>query len=360
MRLPVLIAVSLIALGGCRKADVDVIADASADSLNRATDLGFNPEADELWIVNKADDSVTILNAPGTRDQTSEHIIDPYALHFMEKVTSIAFGAPDTFATCQDGRNTYNDAASPNDFTGPTLWSSDREIFGTSNPEAVDYVSELFGGPSDLGSHLDMLHESPQCMGIAWETGNAYWVFDGFHGDIVRYDFNEDHGVGYDDHCDGDIQRWEVGVTRSVGIVSHLAFDASSGMLYIADTGADRVVALDTTVGSRGTTLPSVEESPCQAFYQKSGPDHYTWEGGELVELVTGIGRPSGLALFQDQLFVAEHATGLIHVYDLTGDEVDVIDTELGAGALQGLEIVEEDTLWAVNGRDDTVVRIRW
>ena len=134
----------------------------SDDGLANITDLAFNPQVDgELWTVNKDDDSVVIYRDLDS-SPTAEHIIDPYALHFMEKVTSIAFGAPGTFATCQDGRNTYNGQGQPNDFTGPTLWSSDPAIFGITNPDAVDELG------FDLGSHLDMLHESPQCMGIAW------------------------------------------------------------------------------------------------------------------------------------------------------------------------------------------------
>ena len=358
MRLPVLFGLALVFATGCRKASIEVIATYADDNLNQATDLGFNPEADELWIVNKADDSVTIISAPGTDEQSSEHIVDPYALHFMEKVTSIAFGAPGTFGTCQDGRNTYNDSNPPNGFTGPTLWSSDPEVFGLSNPEAVDYLTGLFGFPSDLGSHLDMLHESPQCMGIAWEEGNAYWVFDGYNGNIVRYDFAVDHGAGFDDHCDGDVQRWDVEVTRTTGVVSHLALDQDSGLLYISDTGANRVAVLDTNSGSRGASLDSVEEGSCQATYGKSGPDHYLWEGGELVDFATDLDRPSGMALFDGKLFVGEHGTGLIHVYDLAGEEIDVIDTEFGPNLLQGIEVVAEDEVWAVNA--NTLVRIRY
>ncbi|MCA9570848.1 MAG: hypothetical protein KC656_23565 [Myxococcales bacterium] len=357
MRAVALIVLALVASSGCRKVKIEVVG-SELDGLDNPTDLAFNPEADELWVVNKDDDSVSIFDAIGTGDQTSTHIVDPYALHFMEKVTSIAFGAPGTFATCQDGRNSYNQPGPGNDFTGPTLWSSDRDIFGESNPEAVDYVTDLFGGPADLGSHLDMLHESPQCMGIAWEEGNAYWVFDGFNDDIVRYDFHEDHGAGYDDHCDGEIQRWQVGVTRIPDVVSHLAYDASSGLLYVADTGANRIAVLDTTVGSRGNSLPSVENGGCQATYGVPGPDHYLWEGGELVDLVTDLAYPAGLALFEGKLYVTENFSGRVKIFDLEGNELDVIDTELGEGALAGIEVVSEDEVWLVNGRDHELLRL--
>ena len=64
-----------------------------------------------------------------------------------------------------ESRNTYNDQGLGDDFMGPTLWTSDPEIFGY-NPDAVEYLSDLFGMPVDLGSHIDMLHESPS----AWAS----------------------------------------------------------------------------------------------------------------------------------------------------------------------------------------------
>src|SRR5205823_1631039 len=102
--------------------------------------LAFNPmRPDELWITNYGDDSMVIVHAT-TSDSSrkSERRKDGYALHFMAKPSSIAFGQnhtssrvgkPGTFATCQESRNTYDDTQPPNDFMGPTLWSSDLSIF---------------------------------------------------------------------------------------------------------------------------------------------------------------------------------------------------------------------------------------
>src|SRR5690606_29829533 len=108
-----------------------------------------------------------------------EHRIDGYALHFMEEVSSISFGAKNfdgdyTFGTCQESANTYNDQYEANYFMGPALWSAHPDVFAMSNP---------YG----LGAHLDMLHESPYCMGIAHEVDNVYWVFDGYNSRLVRY-----------------------------------------------------------------------------------------------------------------------------------------------------------------------------
>jgi hypothetical protein len=141
------------------------------------------------------------------------------------------------------------------------------------------------GKPFTLGSHLDMLHESPIGMGIAWEQRNAYWVFDGCGGsqfqnsrqvvnghgenftllqngvgdsngedpkrkdcndmgDIVRYDFRVDHGAGFDDHCDGIIERYAIGkVKRVEGVPSHMVMWEDH--LFIADSGSGRIGRLN-------------------------------------------------------------------------------------------------------------------
>ncbi len=330
------------------------------DGLDNITDLAFNPDVSgELWTVNKADDSVVIYDDAGTSDQSAEHIVDPYALHFMEKVTSIAFGAPGTFATCQDGRNTYNGQSQPNDFTGPTLWSADRSEFGITNPAAVDQLG------FDLGSHLDMLHESPQCMGIAWSHDNVYWVFDGLNGDLVRYDFAEDHGLGYDDHCDGIIERWGgTGITRQNGVVSHLVLDSDSGLLYVADSGNGRIAVLDTSTGERGNDLGSTEDPICTApvaqggYGYDSGPEHYRWRDGVTTTLVEGLLEPAGIDLVDDILFVTENGTGMIRAFDLEGNELDSADTGRGAGALQGIHAVSSTDLWIVDGDANEVLHL--
>ena len=93
---------------------VTVIADGD-DGLNRAMDLDFNPEIEgELWIVNAEDDSTVIVSAAYEDSRTSQKIIDPFAMHFMDNVSAISFGAPGFFATSQESINTYNGQANGN------------------------------------------------------------------------------------------------------------------------------------------------------------------------------------------------------------------------------------------------------
>lgn len=327
------------------------------DGLDLPRDLGFNPEVPgELWVVNRDDDSVSIFFDAGTEDQRSDHLIDPFAMHFMEQVSSISFGAPGTFGTCQESRNTYDGTSRYNDFMGPTLWPSDLDIFAQSNPEAVGALTQQFGFPTDLGSHLDMLHESPWCMGIAWEKDNVYWVFDGLDGAIVRYDFQDDHGPGWDDHSDGIIGRYGQRVVKRVeDVPSHLVFDGDAALLYIADTGNGAVRALDTTSGTRGRDLPSVEP----------GTDHYLMEDFGLWDLVVGaeldppLEAPSGVALVDGVLFVTDNASSRVFAFTLSGELIDYLDTGLPAGSLMGIEAASLDDLWLVDAVGDRVLRLR-
>ena len=109
--------------------DEVVIAD-SSDALSDPRDLEFHPgRADELWIANRATDSITIVHNTGLDNQTSENRQDSHRNHFLEEVSAIAFGAyhPEfdwQWGSAQESVNTYCGQGSPNNFMGPTLWPS--------------------------------------------------------------------------------------------------------------------------------------------------------------------------------------------------------------------------------------------
>lgn len=331
---------------------LDVLGDED-DDLATPRDLAFDPEEPgRLWVVNQDDDSVSIFLDAGTEDQTSLHIIDPYAMHFMEEVSSIAFGAPGTFGTCQESRNTYNGQYQPNDFMGPSLWSSDLEVFGESNPAAVEYLSDLYGFSVDLGSHLDMQHESPQCVGIAWERDNRYWVFDGQEGSVDMVDFHEDHGVGFDDHSDGETATYMEGeLDRVANVHSGMVLDHSTGLLYVADTGNSRVIVLDTTSGEPGDDRRVTE--PGTEHYYVDGEEWWTLIDGEDAGLV----EPSGLALLDGVLYVADHAAGAVVAFEAeTGAQIDRLD--LDREGIMGLAVVSESELWMVDAEANELLRL--
>merc|ERR1740130_662416 len=126
-------------------------------------------------------------------------------------------------ATCQESTNTYDgNMALPaisgdgpgNNFMGPSLYSTKE-----------DHLITQRGEPCDLSDpdatcfllHEDMLHESPNCMGIVHDPerktfhGNVFWVFDGSQSMLMRYDFERPHGgcLHYlcADHSEAQVRR---------------------------------------------------------------------------------------------------------------------------------------------------------
>ena len=318
-----------------------IVIGTAADGLHAVRDLEFNPNApDQLWTFNMLSHGVVIYFDPGTEQQTSEERIDAYGQHFMAYVSSAAFSDIDTFATCQESRNEWNvGPQDPDDFMGPALWPADLDIFAK--------VGQEFPPNGQEGSHLDMLHQSPLCMGIAHEAGNAFWAFDGMDGNIVRYDFQSDHGPGGSDHTDGIITRYvDVTVTRVGNIPGHMEFDHATGMLYIADTGGGRILRLDTATGTNTGTIAG----------DWDGAEYTGVEGADVQVLVEGLDEPSGLALHDGRLFVSEHATGDIIAYDLDGTEIDRMTTP--TKRLMGITIGPAGDLWYADAGADEVVRV--
>lgn len=316
--------------------------------LNRPTDLDFNPlRPDELWVVNAGDDSVLIVFNASAASRTSERRQDGYALHFMAAPSSIAFGASattfgrqGTFATCQESRNTYGGAAAPNDFMGPSLWSSDLTIFARLNPNG-------------LGSHLDMLHASPLCMGITHDSNNVYWAFGGLSNSILKYDFGADNGIGNDDHSDGEAYQYITGQLKyAPGIPSHLFFRSEDQSLFIADTGNSRIVKMNTATGTRGQQLSSFE--PMDA--------HYRMENAVLSEVVSKtsllVQSPSGLEIKDELLYVSDNANSRISVFNLSGERVNYLDTGLPPGSLGGIAFGPDGRLYLVDMLGNRVLRV--
>jgi hypothetical protein len=195
-----------------------------------------------------------------------------------------------------------------------------------------------------------MLHQSPWCMGIAHDAGNAYWAFDGLNGHIVYYDFMTDHGPGGGDHSDGLIRRYpDATITRVPEVPSHMEVDTATEWLYVADTGAGRVMRLDTSSGSFAANLPGDVDGI---------PEYSSYEGATWETFVSGLQQPSGLALAGDVLFVGDRATGEIVAFDL-GDGAERQRYGTGATALAGLAVGPQGHLWYVDAREDEVVVIR-
>jgi hypothetical protein len=311
------------------------------DGLNAPRDLKFDPfHPEQLWTANEGINGIVLYQNPGTAQQTSEVRVDYYARHFMDKVSSISFGANNEFASCQESHDDWNDQPqAPDDFMGPTLWLADLDIFAK--------VNQTFPPPPE-GSHIDMNHESPLCTGIAWDHDLVYWAYDGQNRDIVRYDFVVDHGPGGQDHSHSIVRRYvDATVTPVAEVASHMIVDHATGILYVADTGASRVMKLDTATGSVTGSLPQVFEP--LAEYSKV-------QGASYTALVTDVAEPSGIELNAGRLFVSDHKTGTIRAYALDGTLLGTMST--GATGLMGITIGPDHKLWFVDREAQTVARV--
>lgn len=311
-----------------------------------APDLEFHPDKDQLWVVNRREKVegectqsnpgsarcrslaglTTVIDAPGTDEQRVQILEDGNSWHFMRRPPALAMGDNGFFATCGEaatGNFEDNDVM----FIGPTLWSTDLSIYAQPS-----------GGN---GSHMDMLHATPWCVGIAHEVGNVYWLFNGEVGSLDRYDFGVDHGPGNDDHSDGEIHRYIQGeLSRVEDVPGHLVVDTDTDMLYVADTGNGRIVSIDINAGEQGSTFQPVYEPLAEWG---------TMENVTVNEFVASgtLERPSGIALADGILYVSDNATGMLHAFDLeTGEEVRTLQTELGDGELAGIEIGPEGRIW--------------
>lgn len=301
----------------------------------RPTDLAFNPLVPgQLWVVNYGDDTVAILEGVGGSGKvTGELRLDPAATHFMHHPPALAFGEKNTWAACGDGDN------GGNYFMGPSLFSSDLDIFAEATP-------------TGLGSHLDMLHSTSFCRGITHVGGNEYFAFNAMKGSIDLYDFHKDHGPGNDDHSDGTIYRYLDGEVAGVnGAMSHLYYDKASRMLYIADSGNQRVLVMDPSTGTKGQAFAGNEYIVDRRYVNNA-------KFAEVVPPGT-LSIPSGIKLYKGVLYVTDTATSRFYAFDpKTGKVIRTLDTGLPKGALAGFTFGTDGKVYFTDSKNGAVVRI--
>jgi len=326
---------------------VPVVVATEADGLKKPSDIEFQPTTGKAMIVNRQDDSLVILHSPDASDPEADRRGGEDdvtgANHFLAKPSGLAFADNGDWASIHmEDKFTQGFGGTPKDFMGPTLWTGDTDI--------------LDGGHS---THLDMLHNSPNGAGIAWKSDasnmNTYYVFDGWNNSITYYDFASDHGLGGADHSDATIHRCMEGEVSFVfGTVSHLVYD--EGLLYVVDTGNNRILGVDTNTGTLGNPLsPAYDGLGRDKFNYMDDVEFWTMIDTEAA----GMEEPAGMELHDGIIYVTDHAQGYVYAFDLeSGDLLDSLDLGVGDGAVQGMGIDANGTLWFTNEQTHEVFKL--
>ncbi len=318
----------------------------SAQQVSMPRDLDFKPNTNELWVMNRgtsAGGSMVIVQNAGMSGQTSQYRKDTHSGHFMIQASAMAFSPNGEWAAVSEIQNT---ASASSTFMGPALWSGDLNIFAE-----VFQNNWVSGQP--LGSHLDMLHQSPFAMGIASDSAKVYWVMDGHFGNICRYDFVQDHGPGYDYHGTGKIWRYtDVPVSRVPNVPSHMVLDKENGWLYFIDGGAKQIKRLNVNSGSMTGNLnvPATSNEPLAGYYRVEGAT---------VEVVdTWTTQPSGIDHIPGRLIVSDHTTGDIKLYDVSGAPALMGTIATGHASIMGVKVGPDGRIWYTHYNGNRVVRI--
>lgn len=318
----------------------------SADSIDTPRDLDFKPNSNELWVGNRGTangSDVVIFFDAGTLSQFSQKRKDTHTSHFMRTVSAFEFGDDGKFACVSEIQSTQGGNST---FMGPALWSGDTNIFAKVFQNNWDP-----GYP--LGSHLDMLHQSPFAMGIAHDSAMAYWVLDGHNGNICKYDFVKDHGPGYEDHSAGKIWRYtDVSFTRVPYVPSHAVLDKSTGWLYYIDGGPKQIKRMDTHSGTiTGNLTPPSTGSETLADYKQV-------EFATVETLATLPTQPCGIDFYRDRLIVSDYTTGDIYLYSTAGVFTLLQTIQTGLPGMMGVKVGPDGHIWCVNETQNKVYRI--
>jgi hypothetical protein len=318
----------------------------SSHQVSQPRDLDFKPGTNELWVANYGNSQgagMVIFYNAGRSNQSSQYRKDTHTGHFKIYPSAIAFGDDGFWANVNEIKST---AGPTSTFMGPALWTSDTAVFAR-----VFQNNWVSGYP--LGSHYDMLHQSPFAMGMAHDSALAYWVMDGHNGNICKYDFVMHHGPGYDDHSAGKIWRYtDVPVTRVAQVPSHMVMDKTSKWLYFIDGGSKKIKRMNTKSGAiTGTlTVPSTAPEPLAGYWKVEGA---------VVEVLDSLStQPCSIDYYNDRLVVSDYTTGDIYLYNTSGTFTLLGKIVTGVPGIMGIKIGPDGRIWCVNHTQNKVYRI--
>jgi hypothetical protein len=230
--------------------------------------------------------------------------------------------------------------------------------------------------------HSDMLHEAPQCTGIAHEpravtvgsvhdrselrSGRVFWYLDGLHEELVRYDLSTGHGPGILDHRTANIRRYrDVQVEHSDDGVSHMVVHEGTRSLFIIRPRSGDVLRVNIDSGSFARVAQCVPDEcypahdgyvpgTCTDGYCTGGActhedgfgcyhiftetadifEYEYWTCTQTEVFAAGLDTPAGIAVAGNLVFVSERG-GTVRTYDLAGAPAGSFSvTQLGLAGL--------------------------
>ena len=184
-------------------------------------------------------------------------------------------------------------------------------------------VTDLLDQADPTGTNIDsngpgdaLIEDPTGCIAAGADT-DAFYLVNSMQGSIVELQYN-----GLADPADNTVMTVAAGAIIYVpNVPTHLVY--LSGMIYAADTGGDRVVSVDPTVG-----LPST-----------------------VADSTAGLNQPAGLALtLAGNLLVGNFGDGDIIEITTAGSVVRTIPTGVGKNKLRGVAVDATDQIYIAYG----------
>ena len=132
-----------------------------------------------------------------------------------------------------------------------------------------------------------------------------------------------------------------------------MVLDHSNDMLYICDTGNQRIIRMNINAGEIGNDLDTYGEN-IEGYYSMIGADFET-------VIDSGLVSPTGIDIYNTFLLVSDYSTGDIHIYDLEPTNQFQLIHKLGTDIiddLMSIKVGPDGTIWFVSTNANKLYQI--